>query len=190
MRVYGIVVEGEYDQAALTEIIKKCYVDEIEIIPRRCGGKKQLLKKFPGLLKSLRYQTQGAHFHKAFVICDADGEDSDKLEGRMRNKIANRNDLSETRFIVIVEELEAWLLADEEAISRVTRLQSGRTIARVSENLESIANPKEKLKELLSEARVYYTPEVARQIAKESELDKIEYRCPKFREFRQAVIDC
>lgn len=190
MRVYGIVVEGEYDQAALTEIIKKCYVGEIEIIPRRCGGKSQLLKRFPGLLKSLRYQTQGAHLHKAFVICDADGEDSDELIGRMRNKIANRNDLSEAKFIIIVQELEAWLLADEEAISRVTRPQSGRTIARVNENLESITDPKEKLKELLSEARVYYTPEVARQIAKESDLDKIEYRCQRFREFRLAIIDC
>jgi len=31
---------------------------------------------------------------------------------------------------------------------------------------------------------------VAQEIAKESDLDKIESRCPSFKEFRQAVIDC
>jgi hypothetical protein len=190
MRVYGIVVEGEYDQAALTEIIKKCYADEIAVIPRRCGGKNQLMKRFPGLLKSFRYQMEGTHVDKSFVICDADGEDSGELIGRMRDKIANRNDLSEAKLIIIVQELEAWLLADEEGISRVTRSRSGKPVGRVNENLESITHPKEKLKEVLSEAKIYYTPEVARQIARESDLEKIEYRCPRFREFRQAIIDC
>lgn len=190
MRIYGIVVEGEYDQAALTEVIKKCYVGEIAIIPRRCGGKNQLMKRFPGLLKSFRYQLQDTHVDKVFVICDADCEDSDELIGRMRNKIANQNDISEAKFIVIVQELEAWLLSDEEAISRVTSSRSGKTVARVNEDIELIPHPKEKLKEILSSAKVYYTPDVAREIAKESDLDKIAYRCPRFRAFRQTVIDC
>ena len=52
---YGIVVEGDYDSAALPEIIKKCLSSDIEIIARPCGDKSQLMKKFPGFLEAFRY---------------------------------------------------------------------------------------------------------------------------------------
>ncbi len=96
----------------------------------------------------------------------------------------------EVKFIIVVQELETWLLADDKAISKVTQARSGRTVSRVNENLESIRQPKEKLQEILSKAGIYYTPEVAKEIARELDLSKIEYRCPGFKEFHQAVIDC
>ena len=94
------------------------------------------------------------------------------------------------KFIIIVQDLEAWLLADEEAVSKVTQSRTGRRVSRINEPLESISQPKELLYKVLSEARVPYTDMVAQEIAKESDLDKIESRCPSFKEFRQAVIDC
>ena len=94
------------------------------------------------------------------------------------------------KFIIIVQELETWLLADEGAISKVTQSRPGKTVVKVNESLESIIHPKEKLLDILSDAGVAYTSEVAREIAKESDLSKIEYRCPKFKKFRQAVVDC
>jgi len=108
----------------------------------------------------------------------------------LESRIANRNYTFEVEFISIIQELETWLLADEEAGSRVTQPRSGRTVSRVNEKLESIVHPKEKLNAILSGARVAYTSEVARIIAKESDPNKIESRCPRFREFRQAVLDC
>lgn len=193
MSTYGIVIEGSYDSAAIAEIIKKCLSSEIEIIHRPCGSKSHLMKKFPGFLKEFCYVKEGAHVNKAFVIRDADTKDPDKLDklvDEMKSKIVGRTYPFEIKFILIVQELETWLLADEEAISRVTQFRSGRTVSRINETLESIVHPKEKLKNILSNAKVPYTAEVAREIAKESELSKIENRCPKFREFRQAVIDC
>lgn len=190
MATYGIVVEGDYDVAALTEIIKKCISSELEIIPRPCGGKPQLMKRFPGFLKEFCYAKQGLPVDKALVIRDADNKNTEELLADMRSKIEGQTyPFGELRFVIIVQELETWLLADEEAISRVTQSRSGRTISRVNENLESIIHPKEKLKEILS-SKVPYTPEVAREIAQESNLSRIEERCPKFREFRQAVVDC
>lgn len=191
MTTYGIVVEGtEYDKAALTELIKKCLQVEIEIIPRPCGSKSQLMKKFPGFLKEFQYVKQGAHVDKALVIRDADNKEPARLLEEMQSKISGRTYPFEIKLIIIVQELETWLLADEEAISRVTQACSGRTVSRINENLESIIHPKEKLKNLLSNAKVVYTAEVAREIAKESNISIIENRCPRFMEFHQNVIDC
>jgi len=108
----------------------------------------------------------------------------------MGRRIADRNYPFEVKFIIIVQEMEAWLLADEEAISRVTQSRSGRLARRVNDPLESLEQPKETLHRILSEARVAYTDGVAGEIAKESDLDRIEYRCPTFGEFHRAVIDC
>ncbi|MBI5968627.1 MAG: DUF4276 family protein [Deltaproteobacteria bacterium] len=190
MGTYGIVIEGQYDEVALTEIIKKCFSMEVEIIPRKCGGKDKLITRFPAYLESFRYEKKGSHVDKAIVIRDAHGEDPEKIKEIMRGKIEKRNYPFKVKFIIIAQELEAWLLADEEAISRVTVDRSGKPVPRVNESLESIPQPKQTLHKILGEARVAYTDGVAREIAKESDLDKIEYRCPRFREFRQTVIDC
>ncbi|MEW6409067.1 MAG: DUF4276 family protein [Nitrospirota bacterium] len=190
MTLYGIIVEGNYDKAAFKEIIKKCILSDIKIISRPCGGKDHLMKSFPGHLKSFCYEKQGSHIDKALVIRDADNRDPAELHKKMESKITNRTYPFEVKFIIIIQELETWFLADEEAISRVTQARSGKPVARVNENLESIRQPKEKLQEILSKAGIYYTPEVAKEIARELDLSKIEYHCPRFREFRQAVIDC
>lgn len=186
MTTYGIVVEGNYDAAALTEIIKKCLSSEIEIITRLCGGKDRLMKSFRGFLDSFQYENKGSPVDKALVIRDASGRDPNELLEKMRSRIAGRNYTFDVKFIIIVQELETWLLADEDAVSRVT----GKTISRVNEDLQSIIQPKEKLKKILSDGRVAYTAEVAKEIARESDLTKIEYRCLSFKKFRQDVIDC
>lgn len=148
------------------------------------------MKSFPGFLESFRYAKQGSPVDKALVIRDADNKDPNELLEKMKSKNIDRIDLFEVKFIIIVQEIETWLLADEEAISRVTQARSGRTVTRVNENLESIIQPKERLKEMLSTAKVPYTPEVAKEIAKELDISEVEYRCPRFKEFHQAVIDC
>jgi hypothetical protein len=189
MTTYGVVVEGLCDEAALPEIIRKCLSSDIEIITRPCYGKDRLMKSFRGFLESFRYGNQGSPIDKALVIRDADNKDPDKLLEEMKSKIASRTYPFEVKLIIIVQKLETWLLADEEAISRVSQSRSGKISPRINENLELITDPKVKLKDILS-VKVPYTAEVAREIARESDLSKIENRCPKFKEFRQAVIDC
>ncbi len=189
MTLYGIIVEGNYDEAAFIEIIKKCISSDIKIISRPCGGRDHLMKSFPCHLKSFRYEKQGSHIDKALVIRDADNKDPEDLKKNMEGKIADRNPF-EVKFIIVVQELETWLLADDKAISKVTQARSGRTVSRVNENLESIVNPKERLQNILSDSGVPYTPAVAREIAKELDITVVEYRCPGFKEFHQAVIDC
>ncbi|MDA2918141.1 DUF4276 family protein [Desulfobacterota bacterium AH_259_B03_O07] len=190
MATYGIVIEGSYDEAVLRELIIRCLPSEIEIISRPCGGKSQLMKRFIGFLKSFRYEKQGSPIDKALVIRDADNKDPDSLLQEMNNKFTNQNYTFEVKFVIILQSLETWLLADEEAISRVAQTRFGRPVSRVNEDLESIFQPKERLTRILSDAKLTYTAEVAREIARESDLSKLENRCPSFREFRQAVLDC
>jgi len=51
MLTLGLVVEGNYDEAALKELIKKCVTSRVEVIGRCCNGKAQLIKRFPGFPK-------------------------------------------------------------------------------------------------------------------------------------------
>ncbi|MGB9629710.1 MAG: DUF4276 family protein [Thermodesulfobacteriota bacterium] len=136
--------------------------------------------------ESFRYEKGGSYVDKAIVICDAHGKDPEEIKNKMRGKISGRNYPFEVKFIVIVQELEAWMLADEEAISKITQ----KPIVRIKGDIESINDPKEKLKEILSQSKISYTPSVVSNIAKEMNLDKIHYRCPSFRGFFQEVKDC
>ena len=119
MPTLGLVVEGDYDEAALIELIHKCLQGEAEVIGRPTGSVERLMKGFPGLLEESRYARQGFDVDKAIVIRDADSKNPVELKTRMQGKISNRIYPFPVKLLVIVQELEAWLLADENAISSV-----------------------------------------------------------------------
>ena len=188
MPTFGLVVEGEYDEAALTELIRKCVATHTEVVPRLCSG--SIMNKFPSMLEEFRRVKQGTYVDKALVIRDANGKDPGEIILRMEGKISNRHYPFPVKLVAIVRELETWLLADNQAISQVTQQYSGRTVAAVNETLEDIVAPKERLKSLLAKADVPYTDEVARKIAAAVDIERLTYRCPGFRRFQVAVHDC
>ena len=55
MHSVGVIVEGIYDEAALTEFVQKCLATEVNVICRVCGGAPQLMRKFPGFLEHFRH---------------------------------------------------------------------------------------------------------------------------------------
>jgi len=179
---FGIVVEGVYDEQVISALVEKIFSKECRCLCRLTGGKSNLMKKFPGFLEEFRFNA----VDKALVVRDADRKLVDQLRDRMEEKVLGRNYPFALKFCVIKEEMETWLLADEKAISRV----AGKDIPRVSEDLENIEKPKEKLMQILSRAKVNYTPEVARKIAEAVKPHTIEYRCPGFKAFRMSVLDC
>jgi len=185
MLTVGLVVEGIYDEAALKELIQKCAPSGTQVISRPCGSREKLMRMFPGILEDFRHAKNGSHVDKAIVIRDADNKNAAELIKRMEAKVFNRNYPFHKNLLVAVQQLEAWLLADESAISAVT----GKKITRV-QNPENLRDPKERLNRLLSEAKSSYTPEVARKIAASAKLETIEFRCPSFKKFREAVVDC
>jgi hypothetical protein len=104
----------------------------------------------------------------------------------MQARIGNRQYPFPVNLIVIVQELEAWLLADEGAISAIT----SRPVPRQPDPIEAITSPKERLKRILS-PRVVYTREVARSIAAAIvDIGRVAERCPVFKTFWNLVSDC
>ena len=79
MPTYGLIVEGEYDVAALN----------IQGIPRQCAQKGSLMKKFPAYLQELHWANQGQAVDKALVIRDADGKNPRELIARMETSIVS-----------------------------------------------------------------------------------------------------
>lgn len=139
------------------------------------------MRSFPGLLKSFQWSNLGGPVDKAIVVQDADGREPNSLLARMEAKISGRSYPFPVKFAVVVQKLEAWLLADEVALERVTGEKTP------VHNPEEITDPKAKLTSALS---LPYTHRVAARIAAHIKLDTLEQRCGSFRTFRQAVLDC
>jgi hypothetical protein len=183
MPTFELIVEGEYDAVVLAELSQKCAGGNIDVIHRICGSKSQLMKRFRGFLEEFHRVKQGTHVDRALVVRDSDKADPEELIERMEVMIAGRSYPFPVRLVIVVRELETWLLADNEAISQTI----GRPMPEINGPLEGILDPKQRLQTILSNARIAYTKAVARKIAAATDLEKLAYRCPSFRIFRQAV---
>ena len=181
MLAVGIIVEGDYDAAVLSEFIRKCIADNVEVIARPCG--RSVMQRFRGFLEEFRYLKRGAPVDKALVIRDADNRDPQVLISAMTTRYADRSYPFPVTPFVIVQELETWLLADNHALSQICN----RMVPDIQATLEEIENPKERLQRVLSQANTNYTKETARKIAEATNLERLAYRCPGFRSFRRAL---
>ena len=185
MATYGLIVEGVYDKEILEEFILRCSNDETErsdmgIETRICGNGPQVLKQFPGFLKEFRFNYP--EIRKAFVVRDSDGKNLDVLEKQFREKIAGWESPLSVEFSFIVHEVEAWLLFDESALSRIT----GRKVRKIHFPQE-LKDPKTKLVQILSDGKIDYTPALARQIVSAMDLDILKSGTEIFRKFCSAI---
>jgi hypothetical protein len=166
----GLVVEGPYDEAVIPVLAKRCRPN-VQTVTRLCKG--TVTGKFRGLLAELN---RSHRLEKALVISDADGRDPESVVRSLR--IEHRKTY---RFkvipLVIVEELEAWLISDPEALKQVLRVD------KEFHSPEKRPDPKAELKKLC-----IYTPEIARKLAEVIDLKVLAKSCPRFSKFRNAVI--
>ena len=179
----GLIVEGIYDEAALTEFVRKCLSTEVTVVCRPCAGVPQLMKLFPGFLKEFEHVNAGLPVDKGIVIRDADQKIPEALISQMESKISGRIYPFPAKCLVIVQKLETWLLADDQALSTVT----GRTQRRIT-NPERIIDPKVRLRKVLSDVQIDYTAVIARKIAAAARPNVLATRCASFRKFQEAVI--
>lgn len=187
---YGIVVEGDYDSAVYEVIINKLS-PSIPIRFLTCGGRSSLMNRFPNLLKVFEYQLAEGPVEMAVVIQDADGRDPEEIEAQMASKIAGRKcpfGLG-VQFFAVPQAMESWLLADVKALDTVSQRRGGKHVTRSYDAPETRLRPKEDLRQLLSDHGLIYTPELAREIAREIDLDRLAEACPRFRVFSQ-LVDC
>lgn len=121
------------------------------------------------------------------IVVDRDG-DKERFGMLQDGRDAARNRVGEpyaalalrTALGIAVEMLEAWLIADTRALASLFDVSGAMP------DPEKIANPKERLNELLDEAGLEVT-EAYDMIASEADLDVIQRRCPAFADFVREV---
>jgi hypothetical protein len=191
--VIGLIVEGHYDAAVLETLARRVAQSPVTLYVRPCGGKQKLKRIFPGYLREFEHVHHGEAVEKALVVCDADQKPPDELRASLSQEIRNRAywPAYKLHICIVRQEIETWLLADENAINSIAAGRGGQNrVTRVPGELESIADPKQRLHNLLSKVGLPATPEVYKQIAANVDLETLRQRCPSFREFEQAVRDC
>jgi Domain of unknown function (DUF4276) len=188
---YGIIVEGDYDSAVYDAIIRRLTSPEIHIKPLVCRGKTNLMKEFPALLRALEHEVEGDPVDMAIVIRDSDGKSPDEVEALMRAKIQGRQYpfRLNVRFHAVRHAMDAWLLADANAINTVSQRRRGKRVTRSLDAPEDLLDPKDGFRKLLLDHKVTCTPELCREIAQETDLQLLSERCPRFRVFTE-LVDC
>jgi hypothetical protein len=190
---YGIVVEGDFDNAVFCELIHKIRGEALPIRPRVTGGIARLKKNFPALLGDLEYAHNGGAVDRVLVIRDADGGTPPTLEDDLAARIRDQQFAFRygIRFYAVAQQMDTLLLADPGAINRVAEARNvlRRRVTRPAEDLELISNPKDYLDDMLTRAGLQHTAKVCREIAVEADLGLIRRYCPSFENFISRVVE-
>jgi hypothetical protein len=118
MSIFGIIVEGPRDSAVYPAIIRKIRPDVQQVVARPCGGVPALPRKFVGWLKHFQYQHS---IDKALVIRDSGAKDPRAGEADLNDRLSKSGfkPVFPFHFYATRCMVETWLLADEQAVSKV-----------------------------------------------------------------------
>jgi hypothetical protein len=175
MPTFGLIVEGVDDEAVYQVLASRCRPG-VQLLIRKCRGK--VIGKFLGFLTELDRRPE--RIEKVFIMADSDGRDPASLLRAITGKYRPAKYRSDVKPLIVVRELEAWLIADPAALKDVIGIEKR------FRNPETIADPKAELRRLLTQ-RSAYTPELAKRIAERIDLDVLAQRCPRFALFRKAL---
>jgi hypothetical protein len=181
--LFGIIAEDRSDAETLKVILRR-------LLDRHRSRSKFSLKGYHGWAQMFRkgisqlklFAAQGC---QKIVICfDADGP-TDK--GRVRRQKIDRELIKPSKVsipccaVVPVQELEAWVLADLAAVSKI--MPSWRPTSSFPEP-ERIVNPKERLEKLSRDPKTRYqryVPSIHNEkVAEFLDLEVVEDKCPSF----------
>lgn len=182
--MYAIIAEDDTDVATLKVIIRRlAKKDNLHIKGRGYNGCGEMLNKGGGQLAA--YASLG---YTKFLVCyDADCVPAAKRHSVAYNSIIKKARLRGNWSIIIpVQEIEAWMLADLDAVEKVVKLSNVKPI----DNPEKIKRPKEHLRDLSirSNHKPSYRYTVHnQQVAKHLDLSVLSKKCPSFQKLVRFV---
>jgi Domain of unknown function (DUF4276) len=116
------------------------------------------------------------------------GHDPREIQLKVETAIKNKMVLDYAYCIVVpVQEIEAWVIADEDAIRRVIPTLSIKAVP----SPESVGSPKEWLQKESKRGRSkpLYVPTIHNpRVVEHIDLEKLERKCPAFRPLKQFVV--
>ena len=124
---------------------------------------------------------------KAIVLKDSGSSTCQQVVSGLQQQIAGANWPFPVKLGSAVREIESWLLADNQALSNITRLPCNPIY-----NPESIQDPKQVLRNILERAspRQDYGLDKAREIADRMNLQIARSNCPSLDHFINSAHDC
>jgi hypothetical protein len=179
----GIIAEDKSDIDVITEILKKYMgANEFRIgrfVGNGCG---KLRSKCEAWTKNLF--KSGCNY--VFVFHDLDRNCANKLRKDLEIKVCP-NKYENSLIVIPVEELEAWLLSDSDAIKSVFNLNKK---PKKIHGCENISSPKEHLRDMVwaTGKKRYLNTVHNKKIAKETSLENLK-RCPSFIQFHEFIQD-
>jgi hypothetical protein len=177
--VYGVLGEDASDADTIKELIRQLAGDpRLPIKAKGFGGCGEMLNLGASHLRALT----NLGCDRFVVTYDADEKPAHERRAEVMGKIVAPAGVQDRCCILIpVQEIEAWILADIEAVSKV--LSSWRPKP-IKQNPESIRHPKEYLESQSRRANrkpIYshatHNPLVARYLRP----DRVGKKCPSFR---------
>lgn len=175
----AILAENESDVCVLEHVIRtRLNISGSRLFSRGYDGSGNLMRSAPRDIRN--WERLGV---RRFVVClDADGPDPEQVAAAGRTRIIGTGRITyEAFFVVPVQAIEAWLIADELAINAV--LPSFRFGGH--DRPESIDKPKKWLvrQSRRANGKPLYSNAFNRAIAHHLRCEVVASKCPSFRRF-------
>ena len=173
-----VLCEGDTDVGAIKAVAERLHV---RARPRRMIGNRP-----EKIARTCRVLAQ--NYDKFIILKDLHRYREEAIE-RIRRKILGSVDAqTSTRifFLIVRHAIEAWFLADADALSRVYNCR----VPEISDP-EEIENPAEELGRLLERHGKKYikSERISKRIMDESDLQKVSNKCPSFEKLLEYLSD-
>jgi Domain of unknown function (DUF4276) len=184
MPTFAVLAEDRSDADSLVVLVRRiCGRPNATVVSKGFSGCGELCRKAASHI--LNFADRGATH---FIIChDADESDPQEIRAKVQTAIKNRIPSDFLYCIVVpVQELEAWIIADEEAIKKAIPTFELKAVSRP----ETVASPKEWLvkESRRGRSRPLYVPTIHNaKVAQHIDLDRLDKKCPSFRPLKEFV---
>lgn len=170
----GIIAEDISDIQVITEILSKYLKSNSfstkHFVGKGCGKLKNKCRAWvDNLIK------QGCEH--IFIFHDLDRNNEDKLRKDISEKISTLN-FKNSLIVIPIEELEAWLLSDIDAIRKVFSITN---VIKQPSNAEGVKSPKEHIERLVRQAanKIYINTIHNKKIASHTPLEQLK-KCSSY----------
>jgi uncharacterized protein DUF4276 len=184
MPIFAVLAEDRSDTDSLVVLVKRISgSSNATVFSKGFSGCGELCRKAGIHIRS--FADRGASH---FIIChDADESDPREIKAKVETAIKNKIPTDfEYCIVVPVQELEAWIIADEEAIRKAIPTFGLKAVSRP----ETINSPKEWLvkESRKGRSRPLYVPTIHNaKVAQHIDLDRLDEKCPSFRPLKEFV---
>lgn len=188
MRI-GVIVEGVFDQAVFSILLPRM-APQHDYIFRLAN--RSIFNRIPSFAKELCCQGRA---DRIIAISDqdaTDATDAPQLLLKLNNKFVQSRIPIPGISVIMRRKMEALLLCDPRAVNINCVKNQERPGTPINKQLtispETEEDPKKRLRQILSQWGIPYTPKIAKEIAMELDLNRLAYWSQSFRDLKSALL--